>query len=76
MAEGRVRLEWNQTSELLCVLYNAYRDPKKRSKPYTAAEFHPLERGKKKEGSGIPLSKSGVGILKQVFVKDEGARQS
>jgi cytochrome P450 len=29
MAEGRARLEWGQTSQVLCMLYNANRDPKK-----------------------------------------------
>lgn len=69
-----MRLEWNQTSELLCVLYNVYRDTKKRPRPFTPADFHPLERGsKKKESNGIPLAKTGIGILKQVFV-DRGKK--
>ena len=42
MSEARSGLEWAQTAEVLCVLYNANRDHKKRPYPFTAAEFNPL----------------------------------
>ncbi|HUW99872.1 MAG TPA: hypothetical protein VMY35_02755 [Phycisphaerae bacterium] len=44
MAEARGRLEWAQTAEVLCVLYNAHRDPTKRPRPFRAEEFSPYGR--------------------------------
>ena len=40
MAEGRIRLEWNQTSEILAMLYNANKPPKE--EPLYPHHFHPL----------------------------------
>ncbi len=41
MATGRGRMEWAQTAEILTVLYNANRDPKKKPKPYRPSDFNP-----------------------------------
>jgi hypothetical protein len=50
MSEGRGRLEWAQTSEVVCALYETNRDRKKRSKPFLASEFNPYagKDGKRK----------------------------
>lgn len=40
IAEGRAKLEWRQTSEILALLYNANRDPEK-TQPLTADDFNP-----------------------------------
>jgi hypothetical protein len=38
---------WNHTSSLLAQLAEIHRDPKKRSRPYDAAEIHPMSGRKK-----------------------------
>ena len=68
MAEGRQREAWDHTSHLLAMLFNANRDPKKTS-PAGAANFHPLV---KREKPARPEKKAKIGILKSVFVRDEG----
>ena len=60
MAESRQRDAWDHTSAVLCMLYNANRDPKK-TRAATPQEFHPLRR---KGRSGIPLKAANIGILK------------
>ena len=44
MAEGRGRETWAHTSLICCLLANASRDPKKRRRPYTPADFDPYAR--------------------------------
>ena len=49
MAEGRSRQAWEHTSTLLAMLANVNRNPKKRSKPFSPAEFNPFpQRGRRK----------------------------
>jgi hypothetical protein len=42
MHEGHLNDEWQRTSEVLCVLYNANRDPKKYPSPFKTEQFHPI----------------------------------
>ena len=63
MAEARSRDEWNRTACSMALLANLNRDPKKRA-PYKPSEFHPLERERKQ-----PVGKTGIGILKSVFIE-------
>ena len=44
--KGRQRELWNHTSSLLAQLAEIHRDPKKRPRPYDAAEIHPLRERK------------------------------
>lgn len=60
MAEGRQESQWGQTAEVLAMLYNLNRDPK-RSKPATARDFNPFAPKPAK-------LKAPIGILKKVFV--------
>ena len=73
MSEGRCRLEWSQTAEVLCVLYNAYRDLKEYPKPFKSSFFNPYAKGGGGKGygkKGIPLTtKKSFGMLESVFVK-------
>jgi hypothetical protein len=62
MAEGRVELEWNQTSALLALIANCHRDPKKA--PLEPEYFNPTVKPK-------PLPKVGVGILKDIFLSEK-----
>lgn len=63
MADGRRQDQWSHTAAAMSLLANVHRNPKKRSQPYTPAEFHPLMNRKplKVEGASIR-------VLKQVFV--------
>jgi hypothetical protein len=45
--KGRQRELWNHTSSLLAQLAEIHRDPKKRPRPYDAAEIHPMRDRKK-----------------------------
>lgn len=64
MVEGRQRNEWNHTSQILAMIYNAHRSPKSRMmKP---AEFHPFTAFRKTMVSKV----KDIGILKEVFLKD------
>lgn len=65
MADGRGRLEWEQTSWILSFLFNANRDPKK-EKALPPSAFNPYETEStgKSEPIKVPLS-----VLKDVFVK-------
>lgn len=60
MAEARGRMDWAQTAELLCVLYNANRDPARRARPFTAADFDPYRRAAAKAAPKADMS-----LLKQ-----------
>lgn len=42
MAEGRAKLEWDQTSLLWSIAANAARDAKKHPKPFLPSMVHPL----------------------------------
>ena len=66
MAEGRDRQCWNHTSQLLALIANANRDPKK-SRVFRPADFNPYAKGAGHKG--LPITKGNIGILKRVFVK-------
>jgi len=44
---GRRREEWNHTCAVLAQLAEIHRDPKKRTRPYDAGEFHPMRENTK-----------------------------
>ena len=62
MADARRRDQWSHTSAVLAMTANIHRDRKKKSQPFTPADFHPLAARKR------PAPKVDVSILKQVFV--------
>jgi len=41
-SEGRRREWWNHTCAVLAQMAEIHRDPKKRSRPFDAAEMHPM----------------------------------
>lgn len=63
MAEGRGRAEWSRTSEILAMLFNSHRDPKKQ-KERKPQDFNPYP----KEKDAKPAAKSDLKILKTLFV--------
>ena len=68
MAEGRSRLEWSQTAEVLALIANANRDQKKKPSPFRASEFNPWDRADR--GRKPSRVKGGIEMLK-VFVKED-----
>ena len=68
MADARSRERWAHTSALLTLIANVNRDPKK-TRAFRPKDFNPYER----RTSGMPITKGNIGVLKQVFVKEERA---
>lgn len=67
MARGRMEHDWSQSSELLAALVNPYRDPKKRSRPYTADELNPMIHHRKRQP--IKDTKTAFEFMRRVFVE-------
>lgn len=63
MAEGHVRERWNHTAQLMALTANINRDPRRKTRPYSPAEFHPLERARK--AAPIPAD---ISVLRDIFV--------
>ena len=63
MVGARRQDQWSHTAAVLALTANVHRNPKKRSKPYSPAEFHPLVDRKP-----VTISKTGIRVLKRVFV--------
>jgi hypothetical protein len=55
MAEGRSRQAWEHTSALLSMLANVNRNPKKRSKPFSPAEFNPFGQRRRHTGPKLRM---------------------
>ncbi len=64
MAEGRGRSAWSHTAEILAMLANTHRDPKKRA--VKSGAFNPYAQ--EKEASKPVAKTKGLMILKSVFV--------
>ncbi len=54
MADGAAQERWNHTAQLLATLCELQRNPKRRSQPFTADEFHPYLRTRRR---GTPLTR-------------------
>ncbi len=67
MAQGRGRLEWNQTSELLALIRNVNRGPK--DKALTAEDFNPYAEKKEPAKPVLISKKEGFALLKALFIK-------
>jgi hypothetical protein len=48
MAEGKSERLWDHTAAVIATIAEVNRDRKKRSRPYTPAEFHPHVKQKRK----------------------------
>jgi hypothetical protein len=53
MADGVAPERWNHTAQILATLCELQRNPKRRSRPFTADEFHPYLRTRRR---GIPFT--------------------
>jgi RecB family exonuclease len=65
MVESRRREAWQHTSAVLATLANIHRDPKKKPRPFTTQEFHPMAEGK----TPAKPPKADIQLLKRVFVE-------
>ena len=67
MAGGRGRAEWSRMSSLMALVANVNRDPR-RTRVFRPRDFNPYER---RRTGGIPITAANMGLLKQVFVKEQ-----
>lgn len=74
MAKARQRVEWDYTGVIWVVLANANRDEKKRPKPYTLADIHPLRSREEleSEDAGEPE----WALLNQIFRQNKVTKLS
>ena len=63
MADEALAHAWNHTSAVCAMIANTVRDPKKRARPYTPGEFHPVELARKRSRPKVPIT-----VLRDVFV--------
>ncbi len=63
MVDARRQDQWSHTAAVMALVANVHRNPKRRSSPYSPAEFHPLAERKQ-----VSVAKVGVRVLKDVFV--------
>ena len=57
MAEGRNRAQWAQTAEVLALIANVNRDPKKHPEPFRAVDINPYARkGSKPKPKAVSMS--------------------
>jgi hypothetical protein len=66
MVDGRGRQAWAHTALICSVLANCNRDPKKRPRPFSPAEFNPYMRKKHKDA--ILITKDNIHILREAFI--------
>jgi hypothetical protein len=67
MADGKGRDEWARTALVCSILANCHRDPKKKPRPYTPAEFNPFVK-KDKRNNMILITKDNVHLLREAFI--------
>jgi len=68
MAETKARERWAHTSSLMALIANCNRDPKRRRRPWTPADFNPLGRPGRSRG-GVPITAENIEDLK-VFLPE------
>lgn len=61
MAEGRDRLRWRHTAQVMMVIANVHRDPKK-GRPFKASDFDPYQMGRGRRG--IRIHRDNISVLK------------
>ena len=67
MAEGSGKAGWEQTSNLMALIANCNRDPKK-SRPFKPADFNPfINQKKQKQAGAIVINKENIFLLREAF---------
>lgn len=72
MFRGRVEHDWSQTSEILAVLYNVNRDPKKQRKAWKASDFNPY--ASKEKAKPRMATDAEMEMLRDLFRGDPSLR--
>lgn len=62
MADETEWRDWDRTAQLSAMIANTARDPKKRARPFSPAEFHPLLIARKGR------QKAPISVLKDAFI--------
>ena len=70
MYAGRRREQWTHTANLMSLLANCHRDPKRLRRPFHVADFLPADlRTALRATSGIRLTPQNLRMLKPLFTK-------
>jgi len=64
MVEGRQQSEWQHTSNIMALIANVNRDPKKH-RAYKPTDFDPFSKKRKQP---VVITKDNIGLLKREFV--------
>ncbi|HOQ06093.1 MAG TPA: hypothetical protein PKY88_12870 [Anaerohalosphaeraceae bacterium] len=67
MAQGRGESAWGRTSNLMALIANVNRDPKK-GRPFKPEDFNPYAR----KSRVIVLTKKNFGLLRDLFIGKAG----
>jgi hypothetical protein len=71
MHAGRRREQWSHTANVMALVANCHRDPKRLRRPFHMADFLPADlRGEVRRSSGIPLTRGNLRLLKPLFTKE------
>ena len=65
MADFRNREDWERTANVMALIANCNRDPKKRPSPYSPAEFGRYARAT--ATAGITVTKETIGLMRAEF---------
>ncbi len=70
MYAARRREQWSHTANLMTLVANCHRDPKRLRRPFDVADFLPPDlRTSVRRASGIPLTPQNLRMLKALFYK-------
>jgi len=68
MHEHAQRVQWNHTSNLICCIANANRDPAKKPTPFSYQDFHPYFAAKRKRDHAAGMPDCVMRAIAQAFV--------
>ena len=70
MHTGRRRQQWSHTANVMALVANCHRDPKRLRRAFHVADFLPPDlRREVRRSSGIPLTRGNLRLLKPLFTK-------
>jgi hypothetical protein len=70
MYEATRREQWSHTANVMALLANCHRDPKRSRRPFHVADFLPADlRIHVRRALGIPLTPANLRMLKPLFEK-------
>ena len=69
MAEGHAKDAWQHTANLMALIANVNRDPKKK-RPFKPSDFNPTI-SKQSRPEAIVVTKENISLLKHAFIGDK-----